>query len=329
MADLRTLLICLLCALGLSACGDYPTPFKGNPGATASRLAQPTAPLLAVVTPDASILPAAAGRALAENLATALQTQEVPAQAKRPQSSDWQLVSRMEQRGDSVVPVFTVKDPRGGDQGSAEGSAAPAAAWSDASPEAMHQLAEEAAPKVAALLTSIRITRDRADPNSLMNRPTKVMVAEVTGAPGDGNQVLTREVRKHLAAFGPLVQTTQVGADFLVRGDVVVVPTPNRTERVEIQWVVSTPGGDERGKVVQLNEIPAGTLGRYWGDIAVVVGTEAAGGINDVLIRQTGKDEGVKPAAAADAEPRPVPPQSPASPPAKPGKPKPSGGNPG
>jgi hypothetical protein len=40
--------------------------------------------------------------------------------------------------------------------------------------------------------------------------------------------------------------------------------------------------------VVQLNEIPAGTLDRYWGDVAVVVATEASGGVNDVIRRQTG-----------------------------------------
>ena len=43
------------------------------------------------------------------------------------------------------------------------------------------------------------------------------------------------------------------------------------------------PSGDERGKVVQLNEIPAGSLDHYWADVAVVVATEAAGGVNDVI----------------------------------------------
>ena len=39
--------------------------------------------------------------------------------------------------------------------------------------------------------------------------------------------------------------------------------------------------------MVQLNEIPAGTLDHYWGDVAVVVATEASGGVNDVIKRQT------------------------------------------
>ncbi len=68
------------------------------------------------------------------------------------------------------------------------------------------------------------------------------------------------------------------------------MPIPARKERVEIQWSVKTASGDERGRVVQLNEIPAGTLDQYWGDVAVVVATEASNGVNDVIIRQSGKD---------------------------------------
>ncbi len=288
-----------MCALGLSGCGDYPTPFKGNPGATAARLAQPTAPLLVVVTPDDPTLPPDARQALADKLATALQGHEVPAQAKRPTTADWKLVSKLEVRGRSVVPVFTVKDPAGADQGSAEGAPASADSWAVASPDFLRMVASEAAPRISDLLSSIRITRDKANPNSLLNRPARVMVADVTGAPGDGNKTLTKQVRDHLAAYGLLVQPAKSGADFLVRGEVVVTPTPNHKERVEIVWAVTVPSGDERGKVVQLNEIPAGMLAHYWGDVAVAVATEAAGGLNDVIARQTGREEAAKAAAGA------------------------------
>ena len=37
-----------------------------------------------------------------------------------------------------------------------------------------------------------------------------------------------------------------------------------------------------------MNEVPAGTLSHYWGDVAVAVVQEAAGGIRDVLLNQTG-----------------------------------------
>src|SRR5208337_3638201 len=172
----------------------------------------------------------------------------------------------------------------------AEGEPIPLQMWSTASPALLQRIAAEAAPRIGAVLTGIRIAHDKADPGSLYNRPARVLVAEVTGAPGDGNQSLTRQMRARLALLGPVVLTTPTGADFAVQGEVKVVPQPKRQERVEIQWIVRTGSGDERGRVVQLNEIPAGTLDHYWGDVAVVVAAEASNGVNDVLKRQSGHD---------------------------------------
>jgi hypothetical protein len=279
----------LLCGL-LSACGDLPEPFIGNPGATARRLAQPLAPLLAVPPGSDTLLPDAANRELAKQIAAALQASEVPALVRAPEKTDWRLVTRAERDGNAVRPLFSVQNPQGREEGSAEGELVPLQAWANADPALMQQVAAEAAPRIGAVLTSIRVARDKADPNSLYNRPAKVMVASVTGAPGDGDQSLTQQMRARLAVLGPVVLTTPAGADFLVQGDVKVVPIPNHQERVEIQWSVKTASGDERGRVVQLNEIPAGTLDRYWGDVAVVVATEASNGVNDVIKRQSGHD---------------------------------------
>ena len=106
-------------------------------------------------------------------------------------------------------------------------------------------------------------------------------------------------MKSHLAALGPMVQDSDNGADFTVEGNVRMVAIPGGQQRVEIQWAVKTATGDERGKVVQLNEIPAGSLDHYWADVAVIVATEAAGGVNDVILRQAGREPtGGEPAAA-------------------------------
>ena len=279
----------LLCFL-VSACGDLPEPFLGNPGATARRLSQPLTPVLAVPPGADTLLPDAANQELAKQIASALQATEVPAIVQTPTNSQWRLITRAERSGEFVTPLYTILDPQGKEQGSAQGEKIPLRNWANAGQPLLQQVAEEAAPRIGAVLTSIRIARDKADPGSLYNRPAKVLVATVTGAPGDGNMALTQQMRARLAVLGPVVLTTPAGADFVVEGDVKVVPLPRRQERVEIQWTVKTGAGDERGKVVQLNEIPAGTLGRYWGDVAVVVATEASNGINDVILRQAGKD---------------------------------------
>jgi hypothetical protein len=283
--------------LALVGCGDLPEPFLGNPGATARILAQPPTPRLTVPPPGNALLPDAGSQALAADLAKALQAQEVPAVAAASGRTDWRLVVTASQRGSTVVPQFTIIDPQGKDRGKTEGAAVPTAAWAAATDATLHQSAAEAAPKIAALLTNIETAREMADPNSLFNRRAKVMVADVTGAPGDGDQSLTDQMRTHLALLGPTVQSTPAGADFTVRGQVKAVPIAGHQQRIEIQWLIRNAAGDDLGKVVQLNEIPAGTLDHYWGDVAVVVATEASGGVNDVIKRQTQPPADQKPAS--------------------------------
>jgi hypothetical protein len=280
----------LLFCLALSACGDLPEPFLGNPGATARRLAKPLTPLLAVPPGSDTLLPDASNQELAKQIALALQATEVPALVRAPEASDWRLITRAEHSGDAVRPLFSVQDPQGKEQGVAEGEMVPLQVWANADPTLLKQIAAEAAPRIGAVLTSVQLARDKADPASLYNRAAKVLVADVTGAPGDGNVSLTRQLRARLALLGPVVLITPAGADFVVQGQVNVVPIPKRQERVEIQWIVKTGSGDERGRVVQLNELPAGTLDHYWGDVAVVVATEASNGVNDVIRRQSGHD---------------------------------------
>lgn len=230
----RTLLFpILLCGL-MSACGDLPEPFIGNPGATARRLAQPLAPLLAVPPGTDTLLPDAANASLAKQIATALQASEVPAMVRAPEKTDWRLITKAEHDGDGVRPLFSVQNPQGKEEGSAVGELVPLQAWANADQALLEQVAAEAAPRIGAVLTSIRVAHDKADPGSLYNRAAKVLVSDVTGAPGDGDASLTQQMRARLAVLGPIVLTTPAGADFVVQGDVKIVPIPNHQERVEI-----------------------------------------------------------------------------------------------
>jgi hypothetical protein len=282
----------LLLLLLLASCGDLPEPFIGNPGATGRLLAQPPTPRLVVPPPENALLPDTASKQFADALAAGLQAQEVPAVAEKAKTNDWRLITSAEQRGSNVVPMFSVLDPKGEDKGKAEGNPIPTAEWAAGSPAMLHQAAADAAPKISDLLTSIQTAMMHADPNSLYNRTAKVQIAKVTGAPGDGNVSLTKQMKTRLAALGPMVQDSTNGADFTVQGNVRMVPIGGGQQRVEIQWSVKAANGDERGKVVQLNDIPAGSLDHYWADVAVVVASEAAGGVNDVIARQSGREPG-------------------------------------
>ena len=285
-------LICLVPVL-LAACGSLPQPFLGNPGATGRILVQPPTPRLAIPVPPQALLSDQAAETFAQALSLALQGQEVPAVEGPAQPGDWRLEATVGLQGTTVVPVYTVLDPSGRSRGKSEGKPLATADWASATPVTLARVAIDAAPGIADMLTGIQ----HADPNSLYNRPAKVQVLDVTGAPGDGNLALTKQMRALLAKFGPVVQDTATGADFIVHGTVKLVPIPGDQQRVEIQWSVATPGGDERGRVVQLNNVPAGSLNGYWGDVATAVAQEAAGGVRDVILRQSGRTPGAQAAA--------------------------------
>ena len=91
-------------------------------------------------------------------------------------------------------------------------------------------------------------------------------------------------------------------ADFTVEGDIKTAPGAGNTTRVEIQWIVTDAKGQESGRVVQINEVPPHTLDQFWGEVAVVVANEAAGGVHEVITNATGR--GKKPdMAKAKADP--------------------------
>ncbi len=281
-------LAALLVLTALAGCGDLPQPFLGRPGATARRLAQPPPSRLTIPLPTNSLLTDDAAQAWAKALADELDAQELPAQATPRGPGDWYLVLSAEVQNGAVVPTYTVMNPRGEPQGSTVGPAVPAQDWAAGQPATFKAAADAEAPKVIALLGGIEARREMSDPHSLLNRPPVVYFKGVTGAPGDGNTSLTRQMNLLLPAKGDVVQDNPAGADFTLAGQVKTAPGAGKTTRVEIQWIVTDPRGED-GRVVQINEVPVGSLDSYWGEVAVVVAQEAAGGVQEVIANNIDK----------------------------------------
>ncbi|HYF09748.1 MAG TPA: hypothetical protein VD970_19175, partial [Acetobacteraceae bacterium] len=259
-SDLPRLLLALL--LLLPACGDLPQPFRGRPGGMAGELAQPPGLRVAVPRPGtAALLDSAAGDRMAEALATALRGNEVPAAATDPLPLDWRVTVEADQDGRSVTPRFRLLNPDGADQGSVTGRPVPVRAWAEANEAALAAAVRHAAPRLAELLLRAEARRRGTSPESLAGTAPRIYLASIRGAPGDGNSALTERLRGQLAQRGMLVQENAVGAGFAVTGQVDVVPstTPNE-QRVEIVWTVSRRDGEELGRVIQLNTVPARSL---------------------------------------------------------------------
>ncbi len=290
---MRGLALAGLCLL--AGCGDLPQPFLGRPGATAMRLSQPPPSRLDIPLPADSLLTDSAAKAWSSELADALVAQELPAFAiASARKADWRLVLTAELKGGMVVPTYTVMNPQGVPQGASQGQPVPASEWAAGQPATFKAAAESEAPKVVALLGGIEARRQMSDPHSLLNRPPVLYLKAVTGAPGDGNAALTRLMATQLPHMGDVVQDTPKGADFTVTGEVKTAPGAGKTTRVEIQWVVTDEHGQERGRVVQLNEVKAGSLDQYWGEVAEVVADEASGGVRDVVVQAVGRADASK-----------------------------------
>ncbi len=285
----RSMLLGVACCLSLAGCGDLPRPFAGRPGATAMALSRPPPPRLVVPPPADGLLPEHDAGAWAHATADALVAQEVPAFSTYPRAGDWVLRLSANLQGVQVTPRYTLLDPKGADRGDVAGAPVAAATWAMGAPDALQRSAAEAAPQVLALLRAVDATLKQSDPNSLYNRPARIYFSGVTGAPGDGNTALARDMRRKLPQTGDLLVPAAVSGDFTLRGTVQVTDEPGGQQQVEIHWIVTDPAGHVAGDVAQGHDIPKGTLDRYWGDVADVVTDEAAGGVHEVITNFSGR----------------------------------------
>jgi hypothetical protein len=191
-----------------------------------------------------------------------------------------------------VTPTFTLIDPKGHPKGDVIGMPVSAADWTAANPAVFQTSAAQAASQIVALLRAVDASLKQSDPNSLYNRPARIYFSGVTGAPGDGNAALTRGMRIRLPDTGDQLVDRSNSADFLLRGTVKMTDEPGGQQQVEIHWLVSDPAGQLAGDVAQGHDVAKGTLDHYWGDIAVAVTDEAAGGVHEVITNYSGRRKG-------------------------------------
>jgi len=290
----------LLMLLILSGCGALPQPFFGNPGRQGALLAEPPPGRLAIPLPSQSLLTDTGAQVWAGAVADALVQREIPAVTGTfPRGREWTLTMTAEVRGGQVVPHYAIQNPAGEVQGASDGPSVSAQAWAGGDPAVLKAAANAAAPGITTLLDRMEAARMQADPNSLANRPPRVYLAGITGAPGDGNKSLSDQVKLRMTQEGLIVQDTPSGADYQVHCEVTAVPGPGGVLKLELLWLVNDARG-ERGKILQINQVPQGQIVPFWGGVAVAAAQEAGSAVKRVIDNAlAGKV--AKPAAASPA----------------------------
>ncbi|MDD2876395.1 MAG: hypothetical protein PHT60_04100 [Acidiphilium sp.] len=288
----------LLVPAFLAGCGTLPQPFLGRPGPEGALLSVPPPPVLIVPPPQGALLGNVAAHRFASDLAQALVAQDVPSLVQPAAKFDWLLVAQAHTAADRVIPSFSIIGPTGKIYGHATGTPVAAQLWADGDPATLNAAALSAAPDLARQLGTINASVQQSNPLSLENRPSRVMLSGVTGAPGDGNHALALDLRRDLGQLGIVLVQHKDDADFILTGLIKVSPAKNQgttppSDVVELDWIIRSQSGAFIGKVSQLHDLEPAQMVPYWGDVAVAAAQQAALGIKQVIVNAI-----PKPAAA-------------------------------
>ena len=116
--------------------------------------------------------------------------------------------------------------------------------------------------------------------------PLGAVVPTLSGAPGDGNNLLAKALQSELSKNG-VGPTGQTGSLYRVEGIVKMGAVADGKQPVQIDWNVKDPQGKRVGTVTQKNEIAAGSLDGSWGRTADAAAAAAAQGILKLLPHNT------------------------------------------
>ncbi|MGC8527674.1 hypothetical protein, partial [Acidiphilium sp.] len=290
----RRLLVAL--PLLLAGCGTLPQPLLGKPGAMGARLAVPPPPVLIVPPPPDALLGNRAADAYAHDLAKALVDRNVPSIVRPARPYDWQLEATARTANATVIPGFRIIGPGHKEYGHLTGAEVSGAAWAAGDPATLRQAADAAAPGLVKQLSAINAAVQQSNPASLENRPPRVRLIRVTGAPGDGNHALKLDVSRDLPKLGVVMVDHTADADFLIDGVVKVSPAnkdgkPGGSDLVELDWTVRNRRGGFIGKVSQLHDLKPSEMTPYWGDVAAAAASQAALGLRQVIRNATLKHD--------------------------------------
>jgi hypothetical protein len=214
------------------------------------------------------------------------------------------LLAVPDRRGSKVSYIWDVTDAKGtkvtrvsGEETVSKGSASNP--WSGVDSTVIRNIANKTASQLAAELPGGRTassapvaaaapattaaTAATATAAAPARKAQGVLVAPVSGAPGDGRRSLTTALKKKLYADGIKLANGTTTNVYTVKGIVKLTDASGGKQNIRIDWQVLDPSGRRLGTVSQQNSIPKGSLNGPWGAIADAAAGAAADGIIKLL----------------------------------------------
>ncbi len=279
--------IAMLLPILLGGCGTLPQPFYGNPGPEGAKLAIPPPPVLIIPPPTQALLADDSARLYAADLAAAFVALDVPSIAGPGQKTDWRLIATASLSGNDVIPAYTILGPDSKNYGSQTGAKVNEADWANGNAQALNKAAATDALALCNLLASVNASVQQSNPQSLENRPARIFMGNVTGAPTDGDSALALDITRDLPSIQGVLVENPAEADFTVSGQVKTQPDTNRQLLVQITWTVRDSNHRAIGQVTQLHDLDPADITPYWGDVAAAAASQGASGVQQVISNAT------------------------------------------
>lgn len=152
--------------------------------------------------------------------------------------------------------------------------------WEYGSPQVIEMIGNDAGERVARLVLGDRFGGGGQD---LLLGRRGVYLADVQGAPGDGNASLRRAMFVALAGAGVAMTPDPKKAVFRVKGTVELGEPDNASQAIRIAWDVIDVNDAPLGTAAQANIIPAGSLDGRWGQTAAFIAAAAVDGVLNII----------------------------------------------
>jgi hypothetical protein len=122
-----------------------------------------------------------------------------------------------------------------------------------------------------------------AAPALAVDEGERLAFVDVVGAPGDGEQAISRALSNRLLEQGFTVTGTPAVNAYEIQGTVRTAPAERGKESIRIDWTIFGPEGTRLGNVTQVNVVRKGSLDRRWGAAADAAADAAAQDILKLL----------------------------------------------